>query len=77
MKKGSVEKTERAAAPADSKEKREYLEKLHARYCGTCHNAEQAFGYVTRCTVCHVGVKGYEALQQSSGKKAKNGGKGH
>lgn len=76
MKKGSVEKAERASA-AGTDTKREHLEKLHARYCGNCHNASQAFGYLTRCTVCHIGVKGYNALQ-GDGKKAKSGGgKGH
>ena len=46
----------------DPAEKRKYLVELHKRYCGTCHDSAQAFGYLTRCTVCHIGVKGLANL---------------
>ena len=71
MKKGAIEETEQASA--EPQDKREYLEKLHNKYCGTCHDSSQAFGYLTRCTVCHIGVKGYDALQ---GNDQKNEGQG-
>jgi len=50
----------------DPAEKRKYLVALHSKYCGTCHDSSQAFGYLTRCTVCHIGVKGYEKMNGSS-----------
>jgi len=31
-------------------------------YCGACHNGEEAFASNTRCTVCHIGVKGFSRL---------------
>ncbi len=75
MKKGTIEETEQTNANAT--DKREYLEKLHNKYCGTCHDASQAFGYLTRCTVCHIGVKGYNDLQKSDQKKEANGAGKH
>lgn len=29
------------------------------KYCGVCHNGSDAFASNTRCTECHIGVKGY------------------
>ncbi|MGI6637785.1 MAG: c(7)-type cytochrome triheme domain-containing protein [Desulfobulbus sp.] len=28
------------------------------KYCGACHNGEAAFASDTRCTTCHIGVRG-------------------
>jgi c(7)-type cytochrome triheme protein len=56
----------------DPNEKREYLINLHKKYCGTCHDSAQAFGYLTRCTVCHIGVKGLEAMTNENTKKDGN-----
>lgn len=56
---GTVEKQELVISDNPA-EKREYLINLHKKYCGTCHDSSQAFGYLTRCTVCHIGVKGLE-----------------
>lgn len=75
MKKGSIEEAEQAGS--GSGDKREYLEKLHNKYCGTCHDYAQAFGYLTRCTVCHIGVKGFDAQQAGDQKKDGHGGKKH
>jgi len=75
MKKGSIEEAEQAGS--GSGDKREYLEKLHNKYCGTCHDSSQAFGYLTRCTVCHIGVKGFDAQQGGDQKKDAQGGKKH
>lgn len=69
MKTGAVEEEERRNMDTEQS-KREYLEDIHARYCGTCHDADHAFGYLTRCTVCHIGVKGYEDLQKKTAASA-------
>ena len=42
------------------------------KYCGTCHDGDSAFASNTRCTLCHIGVKGYNKLMGSSGE-----GEGH
>ncbi|MDO9041357.1 MAG: cytochrome c3 family protein [Desulfocapsaceae bacterium] len=75
MKKGGVEEAEKTGT--NQGDKREYLEKLHNKYCGTCHNASQAFGYLTRCTVCHIGVKGQNSLQGGNQKKQGHGDSKH
>ncbi len=31
-------------------------------YCGACHDGSTAFASNTRCTVCHIGVRGYGKL---------------
>ena len=37
------------------------MEALYAgKYCGVCHNGTDAFASNTRCTTCHIGVKGFE-----------------
>jgi len=35
------------------------------KYCGACHNGEEAFASNTRCTTCHIGVKGLLRLTGS------------
>jgi len=32
-------------------------------YCGACHDGETAFASNTRCTLCHIGVRGVERVQ--------------
>ncbi len=32
------------------------------KYCGACHDGDTAFASNTRCTVCHIGVKGFDRL---------------
>ncbi len=41
-------------------------------YCGGCHDGDTAFASNTRCTACHIGVKGYERL--TGGTKDSGGG---
>jgi len=37
------------------------MEALYAgKYCGACHNGSDAFASNTRCTTCHIGVKGFD-----------------
>ena len=52
----------------DPAAKRKHLEELHEKLCGTCHNSDQAFGFQTRCTVCHIGVKGLKQMKAQAGK---------
>ncbi|MBA2849697.1 cytochrome c3 family protein [Thermosulfuriphilus ammonigenes] len=40
------------------------------KYCGACHNGEMAFASNTKCTSCHIGVRGYNRLM---GKKEGTG----
>ncbi len=76
MKKGTVE-GEELTFSEDPAEKRKYLEKLHSKYCGTCHDSSQAFGYLTRCTVCHIGVKGFDKLNGGNKKNDAHGKSKH
>ncbi len=69
MKKGTIE-GEELILSENPVEKRAYLVNLHKKYCGTCHDSSQAFGYLTRCTVCHIGVKGLSELTGEGNKKA-------
>lgn len=36
-------------------------------YCGACHDGSSAFTTETRCTTCHIGVRGYARLTGESG----------
>ena len=39
------------------------MEALYAgKYCGSCHDGDNAFASDTKCTTCHIGVKGYNRL---------------
>lgn len=50
------------------------MESLYkGKYCGACHDGSTAFASNTRCTVCHIGVKG---LNRKEGKPAADSG-GH
>lgn len=42
------------------------------KYCGACHDGEQAFASNTRCTICHIGVKGFDRMHGAP--KAAGGG---
>ena len=45
----------------------------HGKYCGACHDGNMAFASNTRCTVCHIGVKGYNRM---TGQQPAGGGHG-
>ncbi|NOX79619.1 MAG: cytochrome c3 family protein [Deltaproteobacteria bacterium] len=32
------------------------------KYCGACHNGQEAFASNTKCTTCHIGVLGFDRL---------------
>ena len=53
----------------DPTAKSRHLEELHEKICGSCHNSDQAFGFQTRCTVCHIGIKGMRQMNSSDGKQ--------
>jgi len=76
MKKGTIEGEELSFSD-DPAEKRKYLEALHNKFCGTCHDSSQAFGYLTRCTVCHIGVKGFDKMNEGTSGSKEHGKTGH
>lgn len=41
-------------------------------YCGSCHDGSTAFASNTRCTACHIGVRGHARLQGGSGAAEKS-----
>ncbi len=49
------------------------MESLYqGKYCGSCHDGETAFASNTRCTLCHIGVKGYKRAMGE--KESRHGG---
>ena len=43
------------------------MESLYqGNYCGACHDGDTAFASNTRCTACHIGVRGYARLTGES-----------
>ena len=40
-------------------------------YCGACHDGSTAFAANTRCTACHIGVRGHNRLQGDAAATAK------
>lgn len=48
---------------AESKPEAFTMEALYAgKYCGACHDGDNAFASDTKCTTCHIGVKGFDRL---------------
>ena len=43
------------------------------KYCGSCHDGKTAFASNTRCTACHIGVKGHNRLTGADKNAAKSG----
>ncbi len=47
------------------------MDSLYAgSYCGACHDGNTAFASNTRCTVCHIGVRGHAKLTGESEKES-------
>ncbi len=43
------------------------MESLYnGNYCGACHDGETAFASNTRCTTCHIGVRGYNRMNKAA-----------
>lgn len=48
------------------------MESLYeGNYCGACHDGDTAFASNTRCTACHIGVRGHARLMGKQGSEAK------
>ncbi len=43
------------------------------KYCGACHNGDDAFASDTLCTTCHIGVQGFERMHGGGEKTAAKG----
>lgn len=41
-------------------------------YCGSCHDGSTAFASNTRCTACHIGVRGHARLAGEGGSTEKS-----
>jgi len=41
-------------------------------YCGSCHDGSTAFASKTRCTSCHIGVRGHARLNGEGGTAVKS-----
>jgi c(7)-type cytochrome triheme protein len=44
------------------------------KYCGACHDGDLAFASNTRCTACHIGVKGFDRMFGQAQKDSHGGG---
>jgi len=53
---------EMAAGTAEENDDFTMQSLYEGKYCGACHDGEMAFASNTRCTTCHIGVKGYNRL---------------
>lgn len=52
----------RVGAAEEQPEKFTMAALYEGKYCGACHNGEDAFASDTMCTTCHIGVQGFERL---------------
>ncbi|MFZ5798633.1 MAG: hypothetical protein C4563_00345 [Desulfobulbus sp.] len=43
------------------------------KYCGACHDGEQAFASNTRCNTCHIGVMGFDRMFSDANAPKKEG----
>jgi c(7)-type cytochrome triheme protein len=53
---------EMAAGAAEENEDFTMESLYQGNYCGACHDGSMAFASNTRCTACHIGVKGMNRL---------------
>ncbi|WP_084457025.1 c(7)-type cytochrome triheme domain-containing protein [Desulfogranum mediterraneum] len=52
----------RLGAAEEQPEKFTMAALYEGKYCGACHNGDDAFASDTLCTTCHIGVKGFERM---------------
>lgn len=57
---------EMAAGPAQENDDFTMEALYQGKYCGACHDGSVAFASNTRCTACHIGVKGHNRLNKSN-----------
>jgi len=69
------EKFEMAAGAAEQNEDFTMDSLYKGKYCGSCHDGKTAFASNTRCTTCHVGVKGFNRLTGAAPQGGATGGK--
>lgn len=51
------------------------MESLYkGNYCGSCHDGSTAFASNTRCTTCHIGVRGHARMMGGESKEGAEGG---
>ena len=64
---------EMASGTAEEKDDFTMASLYQGKYCGFCHNGSTAFNSNSRCTTCHIGVRGHERLEkaQAAAKKGK------
>ena len=55
----------RKGAAEETPEKFNMAALYAGKYCGVCHNGNIAFASDTRCTSCHIGVKGLAKMMQA------------
>ncbi len=68
---------EMAAGTAEENEDFTMASLYEGKYCGTCHDGDTAFASNTRCTTCHIGVKGLNRLTGADSGAAGGHGGGH
>lgn len=50
------------------------MESLYnGKYCGACHDGDTAFASNTRCTTCHIGVRGYNKMNKAADSPSEGG----
>ena len=50
------------------------MESLYkGKYCGACHDGETAFASNTRCTTCHIGVRGFNKMNKADDSQSEGG----
>ncbi len=54
------------AGAAEQKEDFTMATLYEGGYCGSCHDGSTAFASNTRCTACHIGVRGNARLHKES-----------
>lgn len=62
---------EMASGAAEEKDDFTMAALYPGKYCGFCHDGATAFNSNSRCTTCHIGVRGHERLNKA-GEAAKN-----
>ncbi len=41
------------------------------KYCGSCHDGSTVYNANTRCTTCHIGVRGHQRLERAQAEKGR------
>ena len=50
------------------------MESLYnGKYCGACHDGDTAFASNTRCTTCHIGVRGFNKMNKAAESETESG----